>query len=260
LGPVEYTSDGGPHHHRGPHRPGGPRQQRLLAALLLAADRPVPTTRLTEAVWGEAPPATVAAQLYNAVSGLRRSLARHGGEPPRIEASCAGYTLRLGDHELDLVEFRELTARAAGARSRGDLPAAAAALHAAGRLWRGPALAGIADGVLGGEAHQLEEARMVAAESLVEIELALGRPQATLPELAALVAAHPLREGLVALQMRALYQSGRRAEALLSYAHLRRRLAIELGLDPEPGLVALHAQILRGAAPSTRTALAGRAS
>src|SRR4029453_10832133 len=58
----------------------------------------------------------------------------------------------------------------------------------------------------------------------------------------------PLREGLRALQLRALYAAGRQSEALDSYAELRTRLADELGLDPGPELVAVHQQILVQAA------------
>src|SRR6185312_13771 len=54
----------------------------------------------------------------------------------------------------------------------------------------------------------------------------------------------PLREGLRAVHLRALYAAGRQSEALDSYADLRDRLADELGLDPGPELVALHRRIL----------------
>jgi DNA-binding SARP family transcriptional activator len=63
-------------------------------------------------------------------------------------------------------------------------------------------------------------------------------------ELAELVARNPLRQGLRAVQLKALHQAGRQADALASYAGLRDRLREELGPDPGAGLVALQQTIL----------------
>ena len=73
----------------------------------------------------------------------------------------------------------------------------------------------------------------------------LGRAAELVPELQALVAAHPLREGLRAALMLALYRSGRQADALAAYQEARRVLQEELGLDPGPRLRELEAAILR---------------
>ena len=66
------------------------------------------------------------------------------------------------------------------------------------------------------------------------------------PELTDLVAAHPLRERLVAALMRALVAAGRDTEALLVYQRTREALADALGVDPSPELSALHVALLRG--------------
>jgi len=60
------------------------------------------------------------------------------------------------------------------------------------------------------------------------------------------VAAHPLRERLVAALMRALAAAGRDTEALLVYERTRETLADQLGVDPSPELSALHVALLRG--------------
>ena len=63
-------------------------------------------------------------------------------------------------------------------------------------------------------------------------------------ELEALVNVHPLREGLWALLMVALYRDGRQADALATYQRVRTWLADELGLDPGLQLQQLEQQIL----------------
>jgi predicted ATPase len=60
------------------------------------------------------------------------------------------------------------------------------------------------------------------------------------------VAAHPVRERLVAALMRALVAAGRDTEALLAYQRTREALADALGVDPAPELSALHVALLRG--------------
>jgi hypothetical protein len=65
-------------------------------------------------------------------------------------------------------------------------------------------------------------------------------------ELTDLVAAHPVRERLVAALMRALVTAGRDSETLRVYRRARESLADALGVDPSPELSALHIALLRG--------------
>ena len=53
---------------------GGPRQRAVLVLLVLARGEVVPVERLTEAVWGDRPPADAAGALQAYVSHLRRRL------------------------------------------------------------------------------------------------------------------------------------------------------------------------------------------
>jgi DNA-binding SARP family transcriptional activator len=51
---------------------GGPRQQAVLAMLLLEANHVMPIDRLIEAVWDEEPPNTARGQIQICISALRR--------------------------------------------------------------------------------------------------------------------------------------------------------------------------------------------
>jgi hypothetical protein len=95
------------------------------------------------------------------------------------------------------------------------------------------------------EIRRLEELRLTALERRLEADLALGRFAEIVGELQVLVHEEPLREGLRAALMRALYGSGRQAEALEIYRETRRLLLDQLGLEPSPALQELEQAILR---------------
>ena len=73
----------------------------------------------------------------------------------------------------------------------------------------------------------------------------LGAGGEVVGELEALVERHPLREGLWASLITALYRAGRQADALAAYARVRRLLVDELGIEPGPELRALEQQVLQ---------------
>ncbi|MGA5194619.1 BTAD domain-containing putative transcriptional regulator [Streptomyces exfoliatus] len=216
----------------------------LLAALLVDAGRPVATYRLVDALWGDEPPGNPLRALQAKVSQLRRALeeAEPGGRE-LVVTRAPGYLLAVPEGALD----RELFARlAAQARDTADPRSRAGLLGEALALWRGPAFADFAaEPFARGAADRLEEERLGVRETLAEARLDAGEHHALIGELAQLVARHPLRERLRAVQLRALYRAGRQSEALAGYEELRTLLADELGLDPSPELTALHAGMLR---------------
>ena len=119
-------------------------------------------------------------------------------------------------------------------------------LREALRLWRGPALADVADAPFAaGPVARLEELRLAATEDRIEADLALGRGAGLAPELEELAAAHPLRERLRGQLMRVLYLAGRQGDALNVYQETRELLADQLGVDPSPALSDIHLAILR---------------
>jgi DNA-binding SARP family transcriptional activator len=219
---------------------GGAKQRALLAVLVLNANRVVSTDRLVDDLWGERPPATAAHSIQVYVSQLRKALGRE-----RLATQKPGYVLRVGQAELDLHRFELLLAQGRQELNDGDAEAAARSLTAALDLWRGPALAEFEYESFAQPAiSRLEDLRLAAVEERIEADLALGRHAELVGELESLVEKHPLRERVRGQLMLALYRSGRQAEALESFQQARTKLVDELGIDPSPGLQALHRQIL----------------
>jgi DNA-binding SARP family transcriptional activator len=231
LGPLEVVDDG--------DRSlalGGRKQRAVLAVLLLHANDVVATERLVDAVWGDAPPATVAKSIQVYVSRMRKELG-----DGRLVTRSPGYALHVEPSELDLACFQALVAQAADA----DPAPAAARLREALALWRGPALADLAyEPFAQAHAAQLEELRFSALEQRIDADLALGDHAQLVGELEALAAQHPLRERLRGQLMLALYRSGRQADALAAYQAARTTLVEELGIEPGRALRDLHQAIL----------------
>ena len=68
---------------------------------------------------------------------------------------------------------------------------------------------------------------------------------AAVAELGVLLSENPLREGLHAQRILALYRSGRQSDALAAYRELRSVLDTELGIEPSPPLQELNTRVLR---------------
>lgn len=220
LGPLVVRTDAGE-----PVSVPDTKVRTLLLDLLVNRGHPVSADRLIEDVWGDRPPRNATGTLQARISQLRTALDRaEPGSRALVAHGPAGYTLTA-----DVVDSNVFEQLVSAGRLREALD-----------LWRGPAYADVPDHEFARATRdRLEEARLTATEALLE------QTDDALPELTELVRRHPLRERLRALQMRALYRTGRHDEALRSYDELRRTLADELGADPGPELVELHAAILR---------------
>jgi DNA-binding SARP family transcriptional activator len=232
LGPLEVVEGGHP------LRLGGSKQRALLALLLTRANEVVSNDRLIDELWGGRPPRAAANALQYHVSRLRKVLA----PSEAIVTQEPGYLIGVGPDELDLLRFERLVEEARHAPAN----LAARLLRDALELWRGPALADLANEPFAqAEILRLEELRLVALELRVEADLVLGRHLELVAELEVLVRGHPLRERPRAELMLALYRSGRQAEALDLYRETRRLFVEELGIEPTPALQELEKAILR---------------
>jgi predicted ATPase/DNA-binding SARP family transcriptional activator len=237
LGPLELRDE------TGTVRPvSGARLRSLLIRLAVSDGRPVSVDQLTADLWAGDGPADAANAIQALVSRLRGAAGRDV-----IEHGPGGYRLAVPPGQVDARAFEQLVAAGRDALAGGDQAGGAALLREALALWRGPALADVADApYAAAPVTRLTELRLAALEDRFDAELATGRGGELVPELEELAAAHPLRERLRGQLMRALYAAGRQADALAAYEDTRRVLADELGVDPSPGLSAVHLAILRG--------------
>jgi DNA-binding SARP family transcriptional activator len=235
LGPIEVAADDRP------LQLGGPRRRCTLALLLLNANRVVSIDELADALYAGRAPVTAVTQVHKQIAELRRLLG-----PEAVRTQGSGYVINVARNQFDLARFEELTAEGVEAMSRSDAARSATLLKDALALWRGEALGDLrGEESLLSHARRLEELRLTAQERLAEAELALGRHAEVAAELEPLVGMHPLRESLRALQMLALYRSGRQAEALDVFRRTRVELVEQFGIEPGPALRATERAILQ---------------
>ncbi len=143
---------------------------------------------------------------------------------------------------MDSARFEDLLRAAESA----PLDQEVALLREALGLWRGGALEDFVDEPFAqAEIARLEAIRMAALERRLDLDLAQGRHDSLLAELAPLVQANPLNERMRGQLMLALYRSGRQDHALRVFREGRRVLIEQLGVEPTPALRGLEEAILR---------------
>ena len=248
LGPMEAWKDGTP-------LPLGPPARRaVLGLLLMEPGVLVRRDTIIDVLWGEAPPRTAVGLVQAHVSRIRRLLdpgkaAGRGdgvvGDDGVISSAGNAYRLRVPCEQLDLLVFRDLTARAAAAWESGDEVAAMECYDQALGLWRGDPLADL-------EALNDYPGIIALSQELVgvllryaEIACAMGLYFRVLPRLRTLADADPLNEPAHARLMIALAGCGQQAAAIRVYEGVRSRLDRELGLYPGEELSEAYMQVLR---------------
>ncbi|KOT30172.1 response regulator [Streptomyces caelestis] len=233
LGTIEVRRDGSP------VDVGHAMQRRVLAALLVDADRPVSGDALVDRVWGNTETANGRRTLYGYLSRLRHVLAADGTAITRERGG--GYRLAVEPSAVDAHRFRELSAKARQASSDGQ---AEALWREALALWRGSAFTGVDTPWFNAQRHLLDGERLAAQLELADVRLRLAQHDTMVSELTARAEAYPLDERAIGQLILALYRCERQAEALEVYQRARRRLADELGVDPGTALRRLYEQIL----------------
>ena len=236
-----------------PQALGSKKARRALQLLALAAGQVVPSGVLVDALWPEldAQPARPEDQLAVLMSRLRSVLGRD-----RIDHRDGGYLLHCD--WLDAAELAVLTDEVDRRRAVGNVMGAAAAARVALSLLRGED-----PEPLPGEWPQLKRAELarLAGRARVAAATALldaGDWMAAADAATAALDRDPYEEAALRVLLRSYVMAGRVAAALAAYASARQRLADELGTDPSPDTIALHAAILRGelAAPAAPPAAA----
>ncbi|MFJ3951412.1 BTAD domain-containing putative transcriptional regulator [Streptomyces libani] len=232
----------------------GPAKRRsVLALLLLQPNTTVPLEQLIDSLWEDEPPEHARTVVQGHVSRLRATLAEGGAEAYGIELTTHGsaYLLRLPEELIDAHRFGELVALARPEAAPAD---AVPLLREALGLWRGPALTGtVTSPPFAAAAHALEERRLTAVEALGRAHGTLGEHEQAAAILYSAAVNHPLREGLIAGLMRALFRTGRQSDALEWFHRTRRLLNEELGVDPGERLRGAYEEILRAEAATKPT-------
>ena len=165
LGPVQAVRDGQV------LGLGGPRRRALLGLLLVAGGRVVPAERLAEDLWMGCPPPGAAGTLRAHVSRLRTLLSPDAV----LVAQGGGYALAVEPGQLDATRFEQLAGAGRDALEGGEPAVAASRFREALGLWRGRALADVAEvEPLAREAARLDEMRLGALEARIDADLALG--------------------------------------------------------------------------------------
>jgi DNA-binding SARP family transcriptional activator len=237
LGPIEID---------GAHRPPGGRQLSLLALLLVNRGALVTVDEVVDELWEGFGPKHSRKAVHVVASRLRSAL----GDGV-LRSQGGGYAVRLMPGDLDAERFEALVRRGRAQLAGADARAAASTLREALALWRGPALADVADRrFVQPEIARLEELRFACLSERIDADLACGRHDELVVELEALVRSHPLRERLRGQQMLALYRAGRPADALDAYRGAYAAMVDGLGIEPSPRLRALEAAILRHEVPA----------
>ena len=238
LGPVELLSGGKS------YKLGARKERGVLAVLLCELGHPIPAETLVSRIWGDDASDGALESLYQNVSRLRKSLRNAGGTGRELPNGSGSYLLNVSHQDVDAWRFRALRDDARAAASHGEDERVVTLLTEAEALWRGVPLDGIdgdwAEAIRAG----LNEERFRAAIHRIQAGLRLGRHADLVGEIADLARRYPPNDVLVELHLRALYSSGRQAEALLAYREAERRWRNDFGMNLGPALRDLHRLML----------------
>ena len=244
-----------------------PRQQELLAYLLLHRETPQPREQIAFLLW----PDTTDSQ---ARSNLRRELFRLRNQWPEVEGWLAVDSQSLlwqrdGNLALDVADFEESLEAARLAQAAGNPDAEIAALQRAADAYTGPLFpACYAEWILA-DRERLAQAHLRALERLAAGYESRRQYPDAIQTAQRLLRADPLAESTYRQLMRLHAAAGDRPQALRVYHTCATTLRRELGVDPDFETATLYQRLLNRekeapappAAPSpAQDALIGRQS
>lgn len=222
----------------------GPQTRVTLVHLVLHRRRPVPVDELATAIWGRQLPPSWEPSLRAIVSRLRTVLAE-ADRDASIESEAGCYLANLGGCVVDIETAVNALDRAEGAWRRGDRATAwSEATVAAGIAGRG-VLPGLDLPWVDDLRSEVRATWVRALDVLAGCYLADGQPTLVIALARRLVDAEPYRESGYRHLMRAHLATGNRGEAIRTYAHVRQRLADDLGVDTDPATRALYLEALQ---------------
>ncbi|MFI1438052.1 SAV_2336 N-terminal domain-related protein [Streptomyces fructofermentans] len=248
LGPVRISRGGDALRAR------PPREQALLAMLLLRQGRTVTHEELTLGLWGRTPPQRAARLLAGYAAGLRSALG-----PGVVATTSGGYALHAGPHCVDVDRCDGLVARARSHRDAGDPVSARAAVQDALDLWAGDPVDGVPGPAAETTRGRLRALRLTLCVLRAELDLENGDARRAGDDLGDLLRAHPGREDMRRLHLLALRAQGRVAEALDSYEAYEARQKGRRG-EPDPVLRELGRTLRDLPRPAARRATAAPAT
>ena len=226
--------------------------RQLLKRLALEGGAPVHPDRLVLDLWEDAPPADPAADLAVLVSRARKVVGADN-----LVRSDGGYALKADRCDRDEVTalVREASARLRDGDPEGARTRAEAALGLVpGRLLADEPDASWAQAPRAAMDDQVALARQVAGQAAY----LTGRLDDAVTHANAALEAGPYDEVSLRWLMRAHQAAGRAGAALAAYARMQARLREDLGADPDPETVRLHAAVLAGRRDEERPPVAER--
>jgi DNA-binding SARP family transcriptional activator len=236
LGPLEIADDSGEF-----LVVSQPRIRALLAVLLINANVTVNTGRMVSLLWGDDAPTGAIHAIHSYMSSARKVLLPH--RP--LQSIRPGYRLNLGQHHLDVTQFRSLSHLGISAFRDGDYSLAAKFLREASELWRDTSLPDFPETpAMKSVTHSLVEEFQVLRDTLYDARLAIGEHREVIPELRAATFGNPGNERTWLRLMLALYRSDMRTQSLDTFRQARSAIREESGLDPSPSMQRVHEQLL----------------
>ncbi|MFD7650367.1 AfsR/SARP family transcriptional regulator [Streptomyces sp. NRRL F-6628] len=223
--------------------------RKVLAVLIISGtESGMKASAIADHLWGSTHPASGLQMVRSYVMSLRMAL--RSSSVQIVHSRATGYRLMLSPGDVDSYLFEACLRNARRLRREQHLDDAISSLEAGLSMWRSEtAMAEVQEvTLLEGEAQRLQELRLQAEEMLAEVRLRSSPRghQSLVPRLLRLTHLHPFRERLIGALMIALYSSGRRVEALLTYSASRQRFIEYAGVEPAITLRRLQVAMLNG--------------